>query len=443
MGRRQWRGRWLAGLMICLVSMLGWATMGWAQTQQNPPQSSQKQEEIPDAPSAVRPPQPLPPPPAATAPETASPPAHKAPPLTDPTAPIPGFPDNATQPPPPFSIKTVPRGAATPDKTDANDELFKITRNVNQVMVPVRVTGDAGRIVDGLLDKDFAVYEDGKKQTLNFFTSDPFALSAAVIIDLGMPDAAVQKVNQTFSALEGAFSQYDEVAVYTYSNTAGRLLDFNAVGNKLTGALDQLKYVQGRNNGPPILGGPLGPQGPTVNGIPLDPNVPHVMTPAQESHVLNDAILAAALDLSRRDKARRKIIFVISDGRELHSTASYRDVLKVLLTNGIAVYGIGVGGAAIPGYGKLQQLHLPRAGYGDILPRYASATAGQYFAEMSRDAIETAYAQTIGDARNQYTLGYTTRATPSEAYRHIEVTVDLPGLSVYAKDGYYQAPPGH
>ncbi len=92
-------------------------------------------------------------------------------------------------------------------------------------MVPVRVTDECGpHLVDGLLYKDFAVYEDGKKQTMNFFTSDPFALSAAVIIDLGMPDVAVQKVNQTFSAFKGAFSQYDEVGVYTYSNTAGRLL---------------------------------------------------------------------------------------------------------------------------------------------------------------------------------------------------------------------------
>ena len=91
--------------------------------------------------------------------------------------------------------------------------------NANQVLVPVMVKDDAGRLVNGLLPKDFAVFEDGKKQNLNFFTTDPFALSAAVILDIGMPDVAVQKVNQTFSALEGAFSQFDEVSLYTYSTT--------------------------------------------------------------------------------------------------------------------------------------------------------------------------------------------------------------------------------
>ena len=124
---------------------------------------------------------------------------------------------------------------------------------VNQVLIPVRVTDDSGGLINGLLDKDFVVYEDGKKQTLNFFTSDPFALSAAVIFDLGMPDVAVQKVNQTFSALEGAFSHYDEVALYTYSSTVGRVTDFSAVGKKLTGALDGLKSVTGSNNGPAVV----------------------------------------------------------------------------------------------------------------------------------------------------------------------------------------------
>jgi VWFA-related protein len=423
----------MAGRLAVLAVMLA-AGAGWAQTQPSQQKSSPKSD-IPDAPSAVRPPQPFPAAPAQVPPE-ALPPANETPP---PSQPAPG-----TQPeaPPPLNVKTVPEGGATQERDSTNDQLLRLIVKVNQVFVPVRVTDASGRLVDGLLSKDFAVYEGGKQQTLNFFSSDPFALSAAIVFDVGMPDAAVRKVDQTFPALEGAFSQYDEVALYTYSNTVGRMADFGAVGQKLTEVLNELKTVPGRNNGPPIMGGPFGPQGPVINGIPVDPSVPHVQTPPKVSHVLNDAILAAALDLSKRDKARRRIIFIISDGREYRSDASYRDVLRVLLTNGIAVYGLGVGGAALPGYGNLEKLHLPRMGYGNILPKYASATAGEYFPELSRDAIENAYSRAIGDARNQYTLGYETRTTPSEAYRPIEVTVDRPDLNVYAKDGYYPAPPG-
>ncbi len=140
-------------------------------------------------------------------------------------------------------------------------------------------------------------------------------------------------------------------------------------------------------------------------------------------------ILAAALDLGQRERSRRKIIFVISDGREYRSTASYSDVLKVLLSNGILVYGIGVGGSAIPGYtSNWKKLHIPGQATGNILPRYANATGGEILSEYSKDAIENAYQRAIGDARNQYTLGYATAATPSSTYREIEVRVGrLPG----------------
>jgi VWFA-related protein len=328
-----------------------------------------------------------------------------------------------------------------PPSDSPDDGLYRLVVRTNQVVIPVRVTNASGAMVEDLQSPDFAVYEDGKRQTLNYFSSDPFALSAVVILDLGMPDADVQKVNKTFSALEGSFGPYDEVALYTYSSTVAKMADFGAVGKRLDATLDQLKYVTGTNNGPATLDGPMGPQGPTVNGIPIDPNAAHVTaSPPQESHVLNDAILAASIALSKREKTRRKIIFVISDGRELHSTASYRDVLRVLETNNITVYGIGVGSAAL--YGKIARLHLPRLGYTDILPRYANATAGEYISDNTRDAIENAYAKAMGDARNEYTLGYRTKTTISEACRDLEVTVARADVKVYAKSSYCPAPPG-
>jgi VWFA-related protein len=219
------------------------------------------------------------------------------------------------------------------------------------------------------------------------------------------------------------------------------------VGRKLDAVLNDLKSVRGRNSGPPEIGGPFGGQGPTVNGAPIDPQVPTVTTATKESHVLNDAILQAALDLNRRLRTRRKVIFLLSEGRELGSKASYRDVLKVLLSNNIMVYAVGVEGAAIPGYSKLQRLHLPRFGVGDILPKYANATGGEVFSEFSREAIENAYARALDDARNQYTLGYVTKATPSSTYREIEVRLAghgpscrssyRPCVDVTAKPGYY------
>jgi VWFA-related protein len=218
--------------------------------------------------------------------------------------------------------------------------------------------------------------------------------------------------------------------------------DFNGATRKLAALLNQMKTERGHNNGVPVMSGPLA-SGPIINGIPVGSPTEPVNTPPKEAHVLNDAILRAALDLSKRDRTRRKIIFVISDGREYGSQASYNDVKKLLLSHEIQVKAVAVDSAALPVYDKIERLHLPERGYNNILPRYTAATGGGTpYTELSRNAIEDAYSQAMSEARNQYTLGYTPAApkTPTAAaYHSIEVLVDRPHLKIYAKDGYYPA----
>jgi VWFA-related protein len=417
---------------------------GQGQTPQTQPAQS-----IPDAPSTVQRPaeNPEPTPPPIPKPEEKKPVARDPwtnQPINKPTATEPGA--EAPAPPPPMPpVRTVPPGSSAKQGPDAQEQLYTLVVHTSFVQVPVTVKDRDGRRVDGLLPADFTVMENGTKQKLSFFSADPFALSVAIVLDLGMPDTAVQKVNQTFPALVGAFAPYDEVALYTYSSTVSEVSDFAAATQKLGALLNQMKTVRGGNSGPPVLSGPLAPNGPIINGVPVGSPTEPVYTPQKESHVLNDAILKAALDLSKRNRTRRKIIFVISDGREYGSKASYSDVLRLLLSNEIEVKAVAVEGGALPVYSKLERLHLPRQGYGNILPKYTGATGGGApYQELSRSAIEDIYAQAMSEARNQYTLGYTParpKTPTTAAYRDIVVLVSRPGLKIYAKDGYYPAPP--
>jgi len=419
-----------------------------SQTQQTQPPTTQpaQADDIPDAPMVQPSATPPEPPPIPRPEEEKKPAAVDRNPWTNqpnstppPNQPPPG---DDTEPTPPVpSVRTLPPGSV---KTPHDQEqLYTYVVHTNFVQVPVTVTDHEGRRVDGLLPSDFSVKENGTLEKLTFFSSDPFALSVAIVLDLGMQDSSVQRVNQTFSALIGAFAPYDEVALYTYSSTVSNVSDFIGASQKLTSLLNQMKTQRGHNNGVPVLSGPLAPNGPIINGIPVGSPTQPVYTPPKESHVLNDAILRAALDLRKRPRERRKIIFVISDGRELGSEASYRDVLKVLLSNEIQVKAVALDGAAIPVYDKLERLRLPKQGYDDILPKYVSATGGlPIYKELSQSAIEDAYAQAMGAARSQYTLGYTPAApkTPTaKPYHSIEVLVDRPGLKIYARDGYYPA----
>jgi len=61
------------------------------------------------------------------------------------------------------------------------------------------------------------------------------------------------------------------------------------------------------------------------------------------------------------------------------------------------------------------------------------------YGELAQGDIERAYARAMGDARNQYTLGYTPKSGIG-GYRQIEVRVRRPEVKVYAKDGYYPLP---
>ncbi len=404
-------------ILLGLSAILLLATAAAGQTA--PPQN------VPDAPSASRPAQTLPPPGQVSPPAPTVPPANPEP----------------SEPPPPAEIKQVPPGTAAPVPGSSRDQLFTLSKQVNFVVVPVTVKDDSGRLVEGLTKDDFSVLEDDTEQKITFFTSDPFPLSAAVVLDLGIPEATFKKVKNTLSSLVGAFGQFDEVSLYTYGNTVQKVQDFTAVNDRLSASIKRIKDYHAQEGGAPVVDGPFA-SGPTVNGRPIDPGKPTLPTSTGEvSRVLNDAVLEAALDLGRRGVDRRKVLFIISDGRERGSSASYAEVLKVLLSRQIAVYAIGVDSAAIPGYGKIEQIRLPGFGTGNILPKYASATGGEVFNEFTQSAIEQAYARVTEDARNQYTLGYTTRATPSTSYRNIEVLVHRPGLKVAAKAGYYPLPP--
>lgn len=435
-GRQSGMGRMRQGMLVLLLAGCA-AGLGsqsaWAQDAKKSPPP----QEIPDAPSAVRPPQPV-----APAPSTL-PPASSAPAPSEPQTAPPSKLRDDLPPPPPFDVKTVKEGdvppATPPSATQGQEELYKISTETNFVQVPVTVKDRDGHLVDGLLPKDFTILENNIPQKISFFTSDPFAMSVAVVIDLSLPDIAVNRIHETFSALQGAFAPYDEVALYTYSGTVRKMTDFRGP-QSLDAVLQEMKNTEhGRQGGPAVVGGPMA-SGPVINGHPLDPGGPIVNTVQKESHVLNDAIVAAALDLGRRKRDRRRVIFVISDGREDGSRASFSDALKVLLTRDIAVYAVAVDSAAIPGYGRLQRIKVPRYGYGNILPKYVNATAGQLYTEFSRQAIETAYAKLTSEARNQYTLGYSAKPSGSGAKREIEVRVRRPDVQVYAKEGYYPVP---
>jgi VWFA-related protein len=318
--------------------------------------------------------------------------------------------------------------------------------NVNFVEVPVTVKDNKGKLVAGLTYRDFKVFENNQREPLKLFTTDSFPLSIAFVIDQSLTADVMAKVNNSLGAIQGALTPYDEVAVFSYNNGAQERTGFTGAQSARLPAVLALTKETGSEMLVPINSGALAGCNIHTNGNCADPNLQPghsagggaFMTIPKEIHTLNDAVLAAAKELSSRPKGRRRIIYVVSDGKEYGSKASQKDVLRFLETNKIAVYGTAVGDSARWGEGYLSRVHLPFTMYDNVLYKYTAATGGYLDSEGSTNGIEKSYAKIAEEARTQYTLGYLSHQPFIDGkFRKIDVRVDRPGLEVIAKIGYF------
>lgn len=325
------------------------------------------------------------------------------------------------------------------DRSQANT----LSVNVQLHSIPFTVKDSKGRLVPGLTYRDVRVYENGILQKTSIFLSDPAPLSVALVIDQSVTHDTMEKINDSMGALQGAFSPYDEVAVFTYNNGVKEQTTFTAAQSARLGAVLEQSKAVGRD---PLMGltGPLA-HDQVINNMPIDGVADNGHQPGtlsftvpKEYHTLNDAILAAAKELARTDYHRQRIIYVISDGKEYGSKATQKEVIHFLLTNHIEVWATQVGDSAIKGMGFVDRIHIPLTMRDDALPKYTTATGGQFDSEFRPRGIEESFSKITAEIRGQYTIGYYTHESPfNESYRKTEVRVLRPSLTIIAPDGYY------
>ncbi|MGD0733324.1 MAG: VWA domain-containing protein [Terracidiphilus sp.] len=361
--------------------------------------------------------------------------------------------DSTSQAQPPASASQAPvedTVQKTPPETPPAGEgaaaLTIFHSHTNFVEVPVTVKDSKGHLVAGLTFRDFKVFENDTREPLALFTVDPFPLSIAFVIDQSLTSDVMAKVNTSLGAIQGALTPYDEVAVFSYNNGAQERTGFTGAQSARLPAILALTKETGADSLVPINSGALSGCPIRSNGNCVDPNIQPgfsagsqsgVITIPKEIHTLNDAILAAAKELSNRPKERRRIIYVVSDGKEYGSKATFKEVVRYLETNNIAVYGTLVGDSARWGEGYVSRVHLPFTMYDNLLYKYIAQTGGAPDSENSVNGIERSYAKIAEEARTQYTLGYYTHEPFIDGKRRkIEVRVDRPNIEVIAKSGY-------
>lgn len=270
---------------------------------------------------------------------------------------------------------------------------------VELVSLNVTVTDPTtGKYVTDLAQDDFAVFEDGAKQTLSFFSHTATPISLSLLLD-------------TSASMEERMGIAQEAAIgltkQLHRDDEAEVLDFDS----------QVRVLSPFTRDPAALEKAIR------------------ATSASGSTSLYNAVYIALKDL-KKDRAassadiRRQAIVLLSDGDDTSSLVDFDSVLDLAKRSEVTIYSIGLR------QGEIAQREFHEAEY--VLRTLSEQTGGRVFFPTDARELPKIY-QTIWDEMsNQYSMAYSsTNPKRDGAWRHIQVRVKRPEVVARTKEGYY------
>ncbi len=349
----------------------------------------------------------------------------------------------------------------------AQDAATTIAVDVKVVTLPVTVRDKHGKIVRDLTKDDFTLQEDGRPQTIKYFSQDanlPLTLGLLVDTSRSQTNVLDPERNASRGFLDQMLVQPKDKAFLVHFDREVELLqDLTSSREKLQAALDLLKT-------------------PTDRERSNDPNDSDDSRSGSGSHhgggtQLYDAVYLASNELMKKQPGRKAII-ILSDGVD-HGSKTYLDsAIESAQRADTVIYsvyfaephhdegqrqggGMGRGGGGgwpgggggwpgggggYPGGGgrrgggqrQPQELHTDGK---KILQRISKETGGRFFEVTKKETVGDIYDSIVEELRVQYNMGFTPdKDSAASGYHHIELTVkrkDNKDLTVQTRDGYY------
>jgi Ca-activated chloride channel family protein len=294
-------------------------------------------------------------------------------------------------------------GPAAPPPTDT----FKIQqgqpiRTETQItLVGASVTDPLGRLVTGLEQENFRVFEDGVEQEIVRFSSEDVPVSIGVIFDMsGSMSDKIDKSRQAAVQFFRTANPQDEFFLVNFNDRAQLISPFTASVDDLQ---DRLMYTG--------------------------------------AHGLTALFDGVYLGLSQMRGAHntKKALLILSDGGDNHSRYSETEVRKFVREADVQIYAIGL---FEPDGGPTPE---EREGPG-LLGDLTMMTGGRTFVVKNVNQLPDIATKISMELRNQYVLGYRPSQRAHDGkWRKIKVKLNppkgLPPLTVSAKSGYFA--PGH
>jgi VWFA-related protein len=327
----------------------------------------------------------------------------------------------------------------------------KIAVEVKAVSVLATVRDKHGKFISNLTKDDFALAEDGRPQTINYFVQESvLPLRMGLLVDTSRSQRRLleQERSASYSFLDHLLRQDKDLAfVIHFDKDVELLQEFTPSRPKLQAALQSLQTPPSdTDRGGGSSGGGSDRRGEGGGG--------RGSRQRGGGTLLYDAIYLAADELMSKQQGRKALI-VLSDGVDHGSKETLTEAIETAQRADTVVYsilfkddegygnpgGFGMGshgGGHHGGGGRYPQEERPDGK--KILQQISNATGGRMFEVSKKETVDKVYAQIDEELRNQYSLGYTPDKNAGPGYHKILLTTKQKDLLVQARDGYYSGP---
>jgi Ca-activated chloride channel family protein len=256
----------------------------------------------------------------------------------------------------------------------------------------VTVTDSEKRLVPDLLKDDFAILEDGKPRTVEFFLTESLPISVVVMLDTsGSMTLALDDVKAGAEQFLLRMLPEDKGSVGAFNDKIEIHGELTSDRDTLVASLKELDF-----------------------GYPTR---------------LYDAIDASMEHLAGVEG--RKVVLVFTDGEDTASKIGSGDVVDRARAEGVMIYGIGLETTIMGGRVRSRPDRL--------LKRLAEETGGGYFELKKNSDLNTTFTRVAQELHSQYVLGFSPDRLDGKVHK-LDVQVKKPGMSARSRKSYVASP---
>lgn len=284
--------------------------------------------------------------------------------------------------------------------------------NVDVVNVFVTVRDKRGNIIRDLTAEDFVLSEDGRKQTIQYFSRETdLPLTIGLIVDTTPSE---NKRLGEEKAASGVFLDKmlrpgeDNAFVVQFGYQVELLGGVTSSRERLARALDQ-----------------------------LEPHTQRFGDFSGLNTVLADAIRLASDKIMKTQQGRKALILLCDGG---HVGDRGKMAVTSALEADTLIYGIRIFDQEFLGRGGSIGFP-PGFFFGDDYVKnmrmLSDKTGGAYFEISKKVPLDQIYAKIEEELRSQYSLGYAPDSKARNGYRKIKIELRKKGMVVRGREGYY------